>query len=220
MKWIINKLFKPQKAISDLRADDMWAAKEAERNGYVSKPFIRILYSRHISFNVSDQVAQWLYEIFKDSNKYKDVKIDNIDNAGPFKSLIHNDIASPNCMLIIVLAKDSFEFDKDNGHPNFFQEIVKCTEFLKDKFDMVVPVGLLRSVEEGAFNDLKNSLSSSIDAYHGRGHSFSEGIVTHLFNQNTVRIVEPEGEEVIDLQLREAYKYKLIRKLKKINLLS
>ena len=53
MKWIIDKLFNPHKTISDLRADNMWAAKEAERNGNASKLFIRILYSRHISFNVS-----------------------------------------------------------------------------------------------------------------------------------------------------------------------
>lgn len=219
MKWIIDKLFNPQKSISDLRADNMWAAKEAERNGYVSKMFVRILYSRHICFNVSDQVAHWLYELFRDSKKYKDVKIDNIDNAGQFKAIIHKDIASPNCMLIIVLARDSFEFDKDDGHPNFFQEIDQCTKFMKDKPDMVVPVCLLKSVESNAFNDLKKSLSSTIDAYHERGQFFSEEIVTLLFNQNTVKIVEPEGEEVIDLQLREGYKNKLKRKLEKINLL-
>ena len=213
--WYIKRNLSPNE-----RASSEISSGQLGQSG--GKTFVRILYSRHTSLNVSDHVAQLLFELLRDCKKYNYIRMDKVDNAGPFKNQIHEDIVSPNCKIIIVLAKDSFEINKSHGHENFFQEFVRCTDAIKEKIKekKVVPVYLLQSTEDCALDDLKTSLLLTIGTYHNKGKLFSEELLTLLFNQNAIDIVEPVGDDVSDLDFREAYKNKLKLKLKKINLLS
>lgn len=210
-----------KKRPEEVKPENGNSRNQSEYYGCTKPSFVRILYSRHNGHNANDFVAQLFEELLKECKKYDKVYRDRKDCPGTFTSYIQENIDSPNCKLLIIFAKDSFDLrnseNTKSGHGHFYEEIKQCVKCIKDKKKegMFVFVYLKDSTAETSFLDLQNHLTSKIDVYEGKG----EEIMNLIQTQQAIDCMEPNGDDAYDLYLRDLYKDRLKFQLKNINII-
>ncbi len=196
--------------LGDVRPDNGNAKNIAAQYGLTERPFVRILYSHHSYYNDSDFVAQVLSEIIDRWGIYEPVHLDRTDGEGKYEPMIHGEIGNPNCKVIIIFAKDSFENDPmkgQSGHSTLYREMELCVKLIKlekKKDNMFFPVYIVNSEKE--IPKIKEAIIDTIKEYDSDSpQQFTFDLKNTLFALNGIQAPKPNCTHVIKIRDRETY---------------
>ena len=205
--WLFNSR---NKSLGDVRPDNGDAKNIAAHYGLTGKPFVRIIYSHHSYYNDSDFVAQMLSEVIDKWGIYEPVHLDRTDGGGKYEKMIHGEIGNPNCKVIIIFARDSFDVDFSEsqlGHPTFYREMELCVELInreQKKDCMFFPAYIVKSEDE--IPQIKAAIIEKVREYNNDlSQQFAEDLNKTLFSLNSIVASKPSCNAVIKIGHRETY---------------